>query len=136
MKSVLSVSEESRISAENLFAEAMKVHTALTSFDKGELESFRWTRNRIVHYGFSPRDDEETAVLLLKTGLRFTILCYREFFNFDLLTGLAAEFGQHLGIALDVYQRAKGIPGLQLSYCFLAFGKLVRWSVRESLMAD
>jgi len=100
------------------------------------LESFRFTRNRIVHYGFSPRDDEETAILLLRTGFRFLGACYKEFFDFDLQDGLVVELGEQYAIALDVYERAKDIPALHLSYCFSALGHLIRWRVRQSLMAD
>ena len=50
--------------------------------------------------------------------------------------GLVAEVGEQLRIALDVYQRAKGMPDLHFTYCFSAFSHLIRWSVRQSLMAD
>lgn len=136
MKAVLAVSSEQFIPAEKLFANATKLHPALSSFDDRELESFRFTRNRIVHYGFSPCDDEETVVLLLKTGFRFLSACYKEFFSFDLLGSLHGDFGDQLGIALSVYEKAKGMEGLRFSYCFLAFGHLIRWSARQSLMAD
>jgi hypothetical protein len=48
---------------------------------------------------------------------------------------LAVEFAEQLAIALDVYQKARHIDGLGFSYCFSAFGHLIRWRVRESLMA-
>jgi hypothetical protein len=121
--------------AEKLFKLAATVHPALLSFNEQDLKDFRYTRNRIMHYGFSPRDDEETATLLLKTGFPFLMACYREFFNFELLDDIAVEFGKHLRIALDVYQQAKGTPDLRLSYCFLGFGHLIRWALRQSLMA-
>jgi len=136
MKSVLNMPPEQFMNAEKLFAQAASAHPALRTFDSANLDTFRFTRNRIVHYGFSPRDDEETATLLLKIGLPFLSACYREFFNFDLLNGLAVEFGEQLRIALDVYQRAKDIPDLRYSSCFSAFAHLVRWSVRQSLVAD
>jgi hypothetical protein len=37
----------------------------------GELRKFRETRNRLTHYGFTPRDDEESVSLFLKTALPF-----------------------------------------------------------------
>ena len=114
----------------------MDLHPALLSFPQEQLESFRFTRNRIVHYGFSPRADEEPAILLVETGFRFLSACYKEFFNFDLRDGLVTEVGDQFAIALDVYERAKDIPGLHFSYCFSAFGHLIRWGVRQSLMAD
>ena len=52
------------------------------------------------------------------------------------MNGLRVEFGKQLRIALEVYQRAKNIPGIRNSFYFLAFGHLIGWSVRQSLMAD
>jgi hypothetical protein len=136
MKSVLNVPPEQFMNAEKLFAQAASAYPALRTFDSGALDTFRFTRNRIVHYGFSPRDDEETATLLLKIGLPFLSACYREFFIFDLLNGLVVEFGEQLRIALEVYQRTQDIPDIRYSFCFSAFAHLIRWSVRQSLMAD
>jgi hypothetical protein len=136
MKSILNIPPEQFINAEKLFAQATTAYPALRTFDADDLESFRYTRNQIVHYGFSHRDDEETAALLLKIGLPLLSACYLEFFNFELLDGLVVEFGEQLTIALKVYQKAKDIPDLHFSYCFLAFAHLIRWSMRQSLMAD
>lgn len=135
MKSVLKIDSEEYINANKLYAKAINDFQALSSFDESELESFRFTRNRFVHYGFSPQDDEESAVILLRTGYPFLIACYDEFFSFDLFDGLLIEFGEQFRIALDVYDRAKGIPGLHLTYCFIVLGHLIRWSVRQSLMS-
>jgi hypothetical protein len=135
MKSVLNIPPERFINAEQLFAKAAALHPGLSSFDERDLESFRFKRNDIVHYGFSPRDDEEAATLLLNIGFPFLSACYREFYSFDLLDGLVVEYGQQLGIALGVYQQAKGIPDLRFTYCLSAFGHLLRWSIRQSLMA-
>ncbi len=136
IKSTLNISPEQFTNAEKLFKQVATVHPALSSFNEQDLKSFRFTRNRIMHYGFSPRDDEETATLLLKIGFPFLMACYKEFFNFDLLDDIAVEFGRQLRIALDVYQQAKDIPDLKLSYCFLGFGHLIRWRLRQSLMGN
>jgi hypothetical protein len=136
MKSVLNLSPEQFLNAEKLFAKAIAVHPALLSFPPDQLETFRFTRNRIVHYGFSPRDDEESAILLLQIGFPFLSACYKEFFSFDLQDGLAVEFGDQLAIALDVFERATNIPNQHCSYCLSALGHLVRWTVRQSIMAD
>lgn len=136
MKSVLNILPGQFMNAEKLFVQAANAYPALQTFDSGSLDTFRFTRNRIVHYGFSPRDDEETATLLLKIGLPFLSACYREFFNFDHLSGLVVEFGEQLRIALEVYQKTKDIPDIRYSFCFSAFAHLIRWSVRQSLMAD
>jgi hypothetical protein len=136
MKAALNVPPEDRITATALYIMALTQYPALSSFDAGDLKTFRETRNRIAHYGFSPSDDEVTAALLLKTGLPFLSACYKEFFDFDLFDGLVVEFGEQLRIPLDVYQLAKDIPGLPFTYCFSAFSHLIRWSVRQSLMTE
>jgi hypothetical protein len=104
------------------------------SFSESQLERFRHSRNRIVHYGFSPQDDEKTAALLLDTGFSFLSACYQEFFGFDLKKALEREIVDQLWIALDVYQRAKLLAGFRASSCFSAFGHLIRTGVRQSLM--
>ena len=136
MKSVLGKSPNSRINAKNLYAETRNHYAGLESFDEHDLRAFLSCRNQIVHYGFSPRDDEATAKLLLKTGFPFLKACYLEFFGFELVDGLAPEFGENFKIALDVYQRAKARCGLRFSQCFSAFGHLLRWSLRQSIMAE
>jgi hypothetical protein len=136
MKAALALPPKDRTPATKLYAKALSLYPALSSFDDNDLTSLRNTRNRIAHHGFSPRDDDVTATLLLKTGLPFLSACYKEFFDFDLLDGLAVEYGEQLRIALDVYQLAKDIPDLQLTYCFSAFSHLIRWSVRHSFMTE
>ena len=136
MKSVLGYPPENRIHAERLYAKVRKRYPGLDSFDERDLEDFRLKRNEIAHYGFSPRDDEPTATLLLKTGFPFLTACYSEFFGFDLVDGLAIEFGDNFKIALNVYKKTKEIPGLRFSRCFSAFSHLIRWSLRQSIMAE
>jgi hypothetical protein len=136
MKSVLNLPPEQFVTAEKLFAKAMNLYPALVPFPQDQLESFRFTRNRIVHYGFSPRDDEATAILLLQTGFPFLSACYKEFFNFDLRDGLEIACGHQLAISLAVFESAKEMPGLHFSWCFSAFGHFIRWAVRPSFIAD
>jgi hypothetical protein len=52
--------------------------------DSEKLKDLRETRNRIIHYGFSPRDDKECGRLLVETGLPFVTALYRELFGFHL----------------------------------------------------
>jgi hypothetical protein len=134
MKSALAIDPEEFINAKKLYAKAINHFKALALFDESELESFRFTRNRFVHYGYSPQDDEESAVLLLKTGYPFLVACYKQFFGFDTFDGLVGEFSEQFGIAVDIYAKANSTSGLHFTYCFLAFGHLIRWSVRQSLM--
>lgn len=134
MKSALAIDSQEFIIANKLYQKAINHFQALSSFDESMLNTFRSTRNRFVHYGFSPQDDEESAVLLLRTGYPFLIACYKEFFGFDIVDGLMVELGEQFGITIDVYAKAKRNIDLHFTYCFLAFGHFIRWSIRKSLM--
>jgi hypothetical protein len=136
MKSLLRIDEKSDVKAGELYKMAAKHCPAISGFDRSSLRTFRNSRNRIVHYGFSPKDDEETAQLLLSAGYPYLIICYKKFFDFDLLDGLVVEFSGQLKIALDVYSKTRELPNQHFSYCFRAFSHLVRWSIRESLMPE
>lgn len=132
MKSFLNKAPEEVIKAGYLYYEAIEKCPGMKSFNNGDLKDFRDTRNRIAHYGFSPHDDEETAILLLKTGFPFLTACYKEFFKFDLFVGLITEIAEQLSIALEVYQKTKDVTGLYFPYCFQAFGHLIRWGTRQT----
>jgi hypothetical protein len=120
---------------EELLSEAQNTYPGLRAFPKDDLDSFRKTRNRVIHYGFSPKDDEETAGLLLGVGFRFLDQCYREFFGFTLREGLFPAHYEQLTIALEVYDKAKNISDLDHTYCFQAFGHLIRWLMKDNFMA-
>lgn len=136
MKSALKIDPEAFINANKLYKKAINHFQGLSSFNEADLESLRFTRNRFVHYGFSPKDDEESAVLLLETAYPLLVACYKEFFGFDIFNGLEVELGEQFGIVFDVFTKAKGISNLHFTYCFLAFGHLIHWSVRQSAMSD
>lgn len=91
------------------------------------VDRLRQARNRIVHEGFSPRDDSEASVLYLDVASPFLALCYREFHDFNLLDGLLAEYADHLHVARRVLGLAKDRGDLDLSYCLHSFGHMLRW---------
>jgi hypothetical protein len=95
----------------------------------------RQTRNRIVHYGYSPKDDRITATILLEYGIPLLASIYAGFFKFDLYDGLIVEFGEQLMHALEVYDRFRGQEDIDPSLCFLAFAHQVRWSMKARFMA-
>ena len=45
------------------------------------------------------------------------------------------EFGNHLRIAEEVFDKVKLLPDLDPVYCLRALGHLLRWSVKDSLMS-
>jgi hypothetical protein len=113
-----------------------------SAFSQRQLDEFRQKRNEIIHYGFNPKDEEICAVLLLKTGYPLIEQCYRVLFDFSLKRtdgmygGLLPDFDRHLDISERVYQKAKDEPNVNLTYCFVAFGQNIRWSIQQSLMSD
>jgi hypothetical protein len=102
-----------------------------------DLDEFCEKRNEIIHRGFSPKDDEISAVLLLKAGIPFVEQCYKVFFDFRLKQhgeqygGLLPDLDRHLNISEKVYARAKEIDGINLTYCFLSFSHDIRWGINH-----
>lgn len=58
---------------------ARKNFPADFDFSEDDLKDFRDKRNKIIHFGFSPKDDEASAELLLKTGYPLIEQCYKPF---------------------------------------------------------
>ena len=105
-------------------------------FDDEDLRTLRQTRNNIVHFGFSPKDDEHTARLLLQIGIPFLNKCYEVFFNFTLESGLLPEVSGQLKIASDVYAMAKNVKGQSVEYCFRALGHMIRRGMKDSVQSE
>ena len=116
------------------------------------LEAFAKARNRIIHYGFSPEDDEECVRLLLQTGLPFLKKCYQELFDFYLdwrdvrpgvsnvsdlseneagKVGLSPQTAGQLHTAFEVYAKAKELRGLSLKYCLSTFAQYIGFALRS-----
>ena len=124
---------------EELLDEAWGNSPALRSFSKSKLAAFRKTRNRILHYGHSPKDDDECARLLLEAGLPFLKACYAHLFdihldwhdirpgaeNFMQLTteernkaALLPDVADHLRIAGEAFAQSRWINPNSASLCF------------------
>ena len=104
----------------------------IDEFSDEYLSRFRKMRNRIIHRGFTPKDDSETSSLLLEVGFPFLILCYSELHSFDIKQGLLPEYSEQLGIATRVHAQAKELSELDLSYCWNGFGHLIRWCFKRN----
>ena len=129
----------------------------LRLFDGKKLTDLRQTRNRIVHYGFSPTDDEKCVRLLMLTGLPFLKRCYEDLFGFYLdevdlrrsrpggseLTpeeqgkvGLMWWHAKQLRVAIDVFSKAKEIRGLSVINSVSSFAHHVRYAFRSNALGD
>src|SRR5262245_47257481 len=67
IKAKLKTPPERRCGLAELLDEVRSTSHTLRTFSADRLESLRDARNRIVHYGFSPKDDEECAGMLIGT---------------------------------------------------------------------
>lgn len=85
IKAALKIPPGGEIRLDALISTARELNPALKTFDAGLLAQCRQTRNRIVHYGYSPKDDEECARQLLRTGIPFLEKLYIALFDFYLL---------------------------------------------------
>ncbi|WP_129125927.1 hypothetical protein [Geomonas oryzae] len=107
------------------------------AFTRGQLYDFREKRNKIIHYGFSTKDDEVSAELMLKTGLPLLEQLYLHLFGFSLCTrgsmygGLLPEISDQFQVAIAVFNMVKDRKDLKFTYCFNAFGHKLRWGTQH-----
>ena len=104
----------------------------IAEFPDQALKRFRVARNRFTHRSFTPRDESKAASLLLDVGFPFLTLCYSELHSFDAEAGLLPEYWEQIDVATRVHSLAKGLPELDLSYCFNGFAHLVRWCFKRN----
>lgn len=126
-------------------------------FSDVALNEVRATRNRLVHYGYSPRDDDVCAALLLETGLPYLSLLYRKLFNiyldwrdirpgladFSQLTpeekdkaGLFQELADHIHLAYEVHNRVKQGREKPGAYCLSALAHFVRVLAKKVIQTE
>jgi hypothetical protein len=160
IKPKLSIPREQDVNLQELLRKVRSVSAALRTYSQGGLDEFRRTRNEMAHYGFSPRDNEKCAALLLKIGLPFLDRCYRELFDFYLdwrdirpdapdfrslteeeagkvafLPGrVRPDMAKQYTVIKKVYQRANQLRGLNLSYCFLGLECSIRIALKRELL--
>ncbi len=142
IKAKLGMPPGDRVQLWELLKEIRRRCVSLRLYDESKLARFRETRNRVVHYGFSPRDDERCAVELLETGLPFLEKCYSELFRFDLIsrpgggrqTGLDFGVAKHYEVCREVYQRARQLRGIEFRYCFRTLAHYITLMVKQTKM--
>jgi hypothetical protein len=134
IKAGLHLEVATRDTGRKLFAKAYAARPELEAIP--DVITFLDARNRMVHYGFTRADEEIAAGLLLRTGVPLILACHQAFFKFDLLGALRTEFGVHLQFALTTQHRTGDRHACTPTLCLSALAHLVRWTMRESLMAD
>ncbi len=127
----------------------------IKDFSRKSLRELCDARNRIVHYGFSPLDDDTSVRLLIRIGLPLIKRCYQRFFDFyldwrdvrpglssfhDLTSeeiakvGLFPEFADSLNLARSIYSKAKELRGIDLSYCITPFSQHIRFALKNNYL--
>ena len=138
-------------------------HFAPTGEKTSKQKRFTEIRNRIVHYGFTPRDDETCVVELLETGFPFLSRVYEEYFDYFVdwrairpdapdfqslskdemqKAGLIPYLADHLRVAVQVYQDGRQLDLPDRTYCINGLRRIVThgihlqartWSVDRAL---
>ena len=142
IKAKLGTPPEDEVKLWKLIQEIRKLSPSLRLFDETKLDRFRDTRNRVVHYGYTPKDDEVCAVQLLETGFPFLEKCYSELFGFALISrpggggkgGLESKVGQQYEVCREVYRRARELRGIGYRYCFDSLAHYIRFALKETTM--
>jgi len=130
---------------------------SLMQFDRDLIDGLRRTRNRIVHYGFSPHDDQECGRLLLETGIPFLVALYRELFGFHLnwhdarpgitdfmqltkeeatAVGLVPYISDQLYIVTTMYKLNEGLSDFDFLHCFTAFNHFLRLMLKDTYSSN
>jgi hypothetical protein len=109
----------------------------LKDFPFKEILDLREARNRIIHRGFSPRDNGICVDLLIRIALPLLEICYGDFHSIDLYTDLRKDhaFAHHLCVAQQVCSRARPAGG-DLTYCIGSFAHLVRLFIKPTFTSD
>lgn len=126
---------------------------ALNRYNKWKIDEFRKTRNRLVHFGFSPKDDRKCGRYLVETGLPFLCSLYRELFDFyvnwhdlrpelaDFMqlndmemakAGLTSDFADQLHIVNAMHKLNRDRADFNPLFCFTAFSHYVRVRIKEA----
>lgn len=97
------------------------IHTArnnsatIRRFPQDRLDQFRTLRNKIVHRGFTSKDNSAAVSLYLDVGLPLLAATYSDFYSFDLSDGLLQDFVEQLNLAQGVHRKAKSLSNHDLS---------------------
>jgi hypothetical protein len=145
--------DDDRVPIAKLLGEIRDAYPGLMLFERALIDGVRHTRNRIVHYGFSPHDDLECGRLMVETGLPFLVALYRELFDFHLhwrdarpgvtdfmhLTadeaakvGLVPTVSDQLYMVFKMYEMKKHQGNFDFLQCFTGFNHFIRLMLRNS----
>jgi hypothetical protein len=158
IKAALRIQQFQEVTLETLLRDIMVEKPVLRMFSGDKLAACRQTRNRIIHFGFSPQDDEECARRILETGIPFyeelLSACYGHWLTWQsAMPGskslrdlppdkahkacLLPQFGDHLQLAREYFRQVlRNFPQLDARHAFIPLShELIRsLSPRESIV--
>jgi hypothetical protein len=142
LKARMGISPKEECTLDSLLHASQNLSPALRTFSPEKLAYLRRTRNDIIHYGFSPKDDDKCAGLLVGTGFPFLLQCYKEFFDFSLDwrgDRKTADYGlsqlkiaEQLRLASEIHSKIRHFPAVSAVHCFTGFIHYICWFVKES----
>lgn len=117
LKAAFKIKQSDIVDLKNLVLRACE-NSQEISLRKKDFDKLRHARNRMIHYGISPRDDAESARYLLFTGINFISLCYKQFFGYDLIDGLLYWIADPIKVAIETFNKTSRL-NIDHSYCFI-----------------
>lgn len=115
--------------------------------------NLREKRNQITHYGYTPKDTDACATLLLEVGYPGLACLYEQLFDFPLMrqqlvdfprtsgspstsdfdkVGLISQWGDPLWLALDQFQRQQATQNLSPTWYFHPLASAFRLGYQRS----
>ncbi len=142
LKAGLNTSTEKRADFKTLLDAAHKMHPNFTSIDSSQTRLLRDTRNTFEHFGFSPKDDSQSARLLLEIGVQLLDDWLSQAFALPLLDRsekngcLDWETGKHLRYSMRFFAKQAKEHEANFTHSVYTLGHSIRWRCRHSYMSD
>jgi hypothetical protein len=129
----------------------------IKALSQKHLDELREMRNRIVHRGFSPEDDDVSVRLFIQTALPLLNVCYQQFFSFYLdwrdvrrgatsfndlsleelaKVGLLCEYADSLNLVRRIFAKVRDVRGTDRSYCIDPFVHLIRYKFKPTFIGE
>jgi transcription elongation factor Elf1 len=74
------------------------------NYSERSLNNLRHTRNKFVHRGFIPSDNQRSIELLFEIAIPMLLKCFRDIYAFDLIKNLDPLSSNHVDLALRAYR--------------------------------
>ncbi len=89
-------------------------------------------RHAFIHHGHSPRDDRDAIELFIGSALPYYVVCWREFYKFDLKDSMYESFACHLRAATNAFHLAGKKRIENSNFAISALTSHLRWIEMEN----